>query len=184
MSEPTVPLSSSQANASVSYHAPPSRRIVLYIGAVFVLGSLLAVWSIRGGRRQDGRLRVSAVAEPAIGIMALSSAQQDAARKQGPRLHQEWCVGCHARQGRGVGPSYADIQARYQEFAAQDPSHATTLARLVNAVGHPAPGWENYPPGPASLPTTPAETLTLAYWIDQGAGALPATDGSTEGQRK
>jgi cytochrome c len=81
--------------------------------------------------------------------------------ERGGVLQQAQCAGCHARERREIGPSYAMIVERYR----------CRPAELSAAIEHPDPGWADYPRGPAGPPLTPADRVALADWILSGGGS-------------
>lgn len=68
------------------------------------------------------------------------------------------CMGCHALQGKVVGPSLRDIAQRY----AGQRDAAVRLAEKIRAGGSGAWG---VVPMPANPKVTPEEARTLANWV-------------------
>ncbi|WP_264081968.1 hypothetical protein [Pseudomonas khorasanensis] len=68
-------------------------------------------------------------------------------------------------RNRLEGPPWLAIVARYQAEIGADPMGADALELMNSAIGHPRPGWDGYPPGPASIALTPDARLALAAWI-------------------
>jgi cytochrome c551/c552 len=136
----------------------PSRLLYLLTAGVLLLGTLMVVAgtgtkgdSDTNEHRQDSR--VGEGRQPATGASGLSA--------RGAVLQQAQCAGCHARERREIGPSYATIVERYH----------CRPAELSAAIEHPDPGWADYPPGPAGPPLTLADRVALADWILGGGGS-------------
>ena len=137
----------------------PSRWLYILTAGVLLLGTLMVV---AGTRTKDDSLanehrQNSCVGEgrqPATGASGLIA--------RGAVLQRTQCAGCHAREAREIGPSYALIVERY---------HCRPAALSV-AIEHPSPGWADYPQGPAGPPLTPADRAALADWIlSEGSSA-------------
>ncbi len=90
---------------------------------------------------------------------ASSHAAPDVARAR-QLANQNACLGCHAVSARLVGPSYAEVAAKYKGV---DPS---TLAASIKAGG--AGKWGSTPM-PAQAGLSDADARTLAEWILAGS---------------
>jgi cytochrome c551/c552 len=136
----------------------PSRWLYILTAGVLLLGTLMVV---AGTRNKDNdpaneHLQKSCVDEgnqPASGAPGLI--------ERGAVLQQAQCAGCHARERREIGPSYAMIVERYH----------CRPTELSAAIEHPDQGWADYPPGPAGPRLTPADRVALADWILSGGGS-------------
>jgi cytochrome c551/c552 len=80
--------------------------------------------------------------------------------ERGAAIERTQCAGCHSGDRREIGPSYAAIAARY---------HCSAL-ELSLAMGHPRPGWADYPSGPTGPRLGPGDRTAVVYWI-LGRGA-------------
>src|SRR5260370_26243163 len=114
----------------------PSLRIYLLIAGVLLLGTLMVIFGTRsGGDAQASEVPqkgcVDEVRQQPPGTSGLF--------EHGAALEQLQCAGCHAGNRREIGPSYEVVAARYH----------CRPDELIAAIGHPKPGWADYPPGPA-----------------------------------
>ena len=130
----------------------PSHWIYLLTAGVLLLGTLMVVAGTRTKDDSDTNEHpqnscVGEARQPVTGASGLSA--------RGAALQRAQCAGCHTREGREIGPSYAMIVERY---------HCRPAALSV-AIEHPSPGWADYPPGPVGPPLTPADRVMLADWI-------------------
>jgi cytochrome c551/c552 len=137
----------------VSEHKP-SRRLYLLTAGVLLLGTLLVAVGTRNSRGDSAlandRLQnrgLDEVCPPPSGTPGLV--------ERGAALQRMGCAGCHSDVHREIGPSYAAIAERY---------HCRPV-ELSAAIGHPKPGWADYPPGPAGPPLTRDDQSALVYWI-------------------
>ena len=130
----------------------PSRGLYLLTAGVLLLGTfLVAVGTGNNDRIQtnDGRQN-SCLAE-----VCWPPSARPGLMERGTALERLQCAGCHASGRREIGPSYAAIAERYH----------CRPAELSAAMGHPKPGWADYPPGPASPPLARDDRSALVYWI-------------------
>jgi cytochrome c551/c552 len=135
----------------VSEHKP-SRWLYLLTGGVLLLGTLLVAVGTRSSdstQANDGRQNrgVAELCRPSSGTPGLV--------ERGAALQQLGCAGCHSDNRREIGPSYAVIAERY---------HCRPV-ELSAAIGHPEPGWADYPPGPAGPPPARDDRAALVAWI-------------------
>ncbi len=80
---------------------------------------------------------------------------------------QKACLTCHAMQTKVIGPSFADIAAKYKS----DKDADTKLAAKIRAGGSGVWGQIPMPPNAA---VSEAEAKTLAKWVLTVAAAAPA----------
>ena len=80
---------------------------------------------------------------------------------------QKACLTCHAMQTKVIGPSFADIAAKYKS----DKDADTKLAVKIRAGGSGVWGQIPMPPNAA---VSEAEAKTLAKWLMTVAAAAPA----------
>lgn len=80
---------------------------------------------------------------------------------------QKACLTCHAMQTKVIGPSFADIAAKYKTEKDAD----TKLAGKIRAGGSGVWGQIPMPPNAA---VSEAEAKTLAKWVLTVAAAAPA----------
>lgn len=80
---------------------------------------------------------------------------------------QKACLTCHATQTKIIGPSFADIAAKYKS----DKDADTKLAIKIRAGGSGVWGQIPMPPNAA---VSEAEAKTLAKWLMTVAAAAPA----------
>ena len=129
----------------------PSRWLYLLTAGVLFLGTVLVVMSTRDPdtvtRASRRRNNLSVTCPPLAATPGLAT--------RGAALQRLECSGCHAGNRREIGPSYAVIAARYH----------CRPAELLTAIGHPEPGWADYPPGPSGPPLASADRAALVYWI-------------------
>ncbi len=126
---------------------------------VLLLGTVLV---IAGTRTKDDDIPTSEHRQnTCVGEVRQTSSGAPALSTRGAALQQLQCAGCHARERREIGPSYAMIAERYQ----------CRPAELSTAIEHPEPGWADYPPGPAGPPLTRADRVALADWILSGGNS-------------
>ena len=136
--------------------------VVTMTVGVFMLGSILgyqilvhpgvSTISIRG----DGL--------PLSAVLPTSTADADPAA--GMLIATERCSGCHAKQGRLVGPSWQTIFARYDPTK-DGKAIETCLPKLIFAVGHPEPGLDGYPQGPRLALSLDERQSLAAYILDK-----------------
>lgn len=135
----------------------PSRRLYLLTAGVLLLGTLLVLVGTRNDastQPNDGRQNncLAEVCWPPSGTPGLM--------ERGVALQRLQCAGCHASGRREIGPSYAAIAERY---------HCRPV-ELSAAIGHPKPGWADYPPGPAGPRLARDDQSALVYWILDAGG--------------
>jgi cytochrome c551/c552 len=131
-----------------------ARWVYLLTGGVLLLGTVLVVVGTRTSRGDDARVRhvrqdsvLDETCPPVSGAPGLL--------ERGAALQRMECAGCHANDRREIGPSYQMIAARYR----------CSPRDLSMAFGHPAPGWADYPPGPAGRPMARDDQAALVHWI-------------------
>jgi cytochrome c551/c552 len=136
----------------------PSRWLYLLTAGVLLLGTLLVAVGTRNDdstQPNDGRQN-SRLAE-----VCWSPAGTPGLVERGAAVQRLQCAGCHAAGQREIGPSYAAIAERY---------HRRPIELSV-AIGHPKPGWADYPPGPAGPPLARDDQAALVYWILNTGGS-------------
>jgi cytochrome c551/c552 len=135
----------------VSEHKP-SRRLYLLTAGVLLLGTLLVAVGTRNDAttQADDRRQNNCLAEAGRPPSATPALME-----RGVALQRLQCAGCHTASDRDIGPSYTAIAERYR----------CRPDELSAAIGHPEPGWEDYPPGPASPPLTRDDRVALTAWI-------------------
>ena len=134
----------------------PPRWLYLLTGGVILLGTLMVV---AGTRDSSGEtVQAANTGRPAEYCRPPQSAA--GLTERGAAIERTQCAGCHAGDHREIGPSYAAIAARY---------HCSAL-ELSLAMGHPRPGWADYPPGPAGPALGSDDRASVLYWI-LGKGA-------------
>jgi cytochrome c len=126
---------------------------VLTVLVLLAAGAGLTAWGISGAPASD-RPR-----EPAGVARATQPVPVDAARmRRGAMLQQLNCAGCHAVNGRLIGPGFLEIARRYRDVP--DPQ-----AAITDAILHPSPGLADYPPGPPQAYLSSGERGAIASWI-------------------
>ena len=130
----------------------PSRWLYLLTAGVLLLGTLLVAVGTRNddSTQANGGRQTNCVAEVWRPPSATPSLME-----RGLALQRLQCAGCHETGGREIGPSYAVIAERY---------HCRPV-ELSAAIGHPKPGWTDYPPGPVGPPLAGDDQSALVYWI-------------------
>jgi cytochrome c len=128
---------------------------VLTVLVLLAAGAGLTAWGISGAPASDRPREAAGAGRAARPVLA------DAALVQrGAMLQQLNCVGCHAVNGRLIGPSFLEIARRYRD--GPDPQAAITAAIL-----HPSPSFADYPPGPPQAYLSSGERDAIASWILQ-----------------
>jgi len=130
----------------------PSRWLYLLTAGVLLLGTLLVAVGTRNDastQANDGR-QISCLAEVCWPPSATPGLME-----RGAALQRLQCAGCHTSSRREIGPSYAAIAERYH-------CHRVELSA---AIGHPEPGWADYPPGPSGAQLAQDDRSALVYWI-------------------
>jgi cytochrome c551/c552 len=136
----------------------PSRWLYLLTAGVLLLGTVLVAVGTRNTdstQANDGR-RKSYLPE-----VCLTPPGTPGLVERGAALHRLQCAGCHAAGQREIGPSYAVIAERY---------HCRPV-ELSAAIGHPKPGWADYPPGPAGPLVARDDQAALVHWILNTGGS-------------
>lgn len=129
----------------------PSRWLYLLTAGVLLLGTLL----VAAGTRNSGDADAHARQTGGMREVCLPASTTPELQKRGAILQQMECAGCHSDDRREIGPSYAVIAERYQ----------CRPAELSGAIGHPEPGWADYPRGPAGPNLAPDDRAALGAWI-------------------
>jgi cytochrome c551/c552 len=137
----------------VSEHRP-SRWLYLLTAGVLLLGTLLVAVGIRNSRG-DGALANDRLQDRGLDEVCSPPSSTPGLVERGVVLQRLQCAGCHAAGRREIGPSYAAIAERY---------HCRPV-ELSAAIGHPKPGWTDYPRGPAGPPLTRDDRSALVFWI-------------------
>jgi cytochrome c551/c552 len=126
---------------------------LLFVLALLAAGAALTAWGIGGAPASD------AAPEPAVVDRATPPVSFDAALVQrGAIAQRRNCAGCHAVNGRAIGPAFLEIGRHYRDV----PNPAAALAA---AVLHPAPGLADYPPAPPQAYLSAEDRNALAAWI-------------------
>lgn len=137
----------------MSEHKPP-RWLYLLTGGVLLLGTLLVVVGTRNPRDDDARAN-HARQDRNLDEMCPPVSVTPGLIERGATLQRMECAGCHSDDRREIGPSYGVIAAR----------HHCRPAELIGAIGHPKPGWADYPPGPVGPPLVRDDRSALVAWI-------------------
>jgi cytochrome c551/c552 len=132
----------------------PARWLYLLTGGVLLLGTLMVVVGTRSSPDDDARANHARL-DRGLDEMCPPASVTPGLVDRGATLQRMECAGCHSDDRREVGPSYAVIAERY---------HGRPLA-LSAAIGHPEPGWADYPPGPAGPPLARDDRAALVAWI-------------------
>ena len=138
----------------------PARWLYLFTGGVLLLGTLMVVVGTRNSRDNDARANHARQDRGRDG-MCPSVSVTPGLLKRGATLQRMECAGCHSNDRREIGPSYQVIAARY---------HCRPDG-LIAAIGHPKPGWADYPPGPEGPPLARDDQAALVYWILNRGGS-------------
>ena len=85
--------------------------------------------------------------------------------QQGAALVGLQCAGCHEPQHRLVGPSWIAIGQRYARMAKLDSICGDGRGLIAAGATHPTPGWDGYPPGPASPYLSSLDRGAIAAWV-------------------
>jgi cytochrome c len=144
-------------NAAEAPPPLPGRRSnlgsVLTVLVLLAAGAGLTAWGISGAPASDHPRG------PAVGGRAPRPVLVDAALVQrGAMLQQLNCAGCHAVNGRLIGPGFLEIARRYRDVP--DPQSA-----IADAIQHPSPGLTDYPPGPPQAYLSSGDREAIAGWI-------------------
>jgi cytochrome c551/c552 len=138
----------------VSEHTPP-RWLYLLTAGVLLTGTLLVAVGTRSDDSSHARRQGTCLAQ-----VCLPQSATPGLIERGATLQRRQCAGCHAAGAREIGPSFAAIAERY---------HCSPV-ELSAAIGHPTPGWVDYPPGPAGPPLARDDQSALVYWILNNGG--------------
>ncbi len=132
----------------------PSRWLYLLTAGVLLLGTLLVVVGTRNSRDDEARAK-HARQDSGPDETCPPAPATPGLLERGATLQRMGCAGCHSDDRREIGPSYQVIAARYH----------CRPEELSAAIGHPKPGWADYPPGPAGPPLARDDQSALVYWI-------------------
>jgi cytochrome c len=131
------------------------RPSVLFVLVLLTAGAGLTAWGISGAPASDRPREAAGVGRAARPVLV------DAALVQrGAMLQQLNCGGCHAVNGRLIGPGFLEIARRYRDVP--DPQ-----AAITDAILHPSPSLADYPPGPPQAYLSSGERGAIASWILQ-----------------
>jgi cytochrome c551/c552 len=137
-----------------------ARWLYLLTGGVLLLGTLLVVVGTRNSRDDDARAN-HARQDRGLDEMCPPVSVTPGLLERGATLQRMECAGCHSDDRREIGPSYEVIAARYH----------CRPDELIAAIGHPKPGWADYPPGPEGPPLARDDQAALVYWILNTGGS-------------
>jgi cytochrome c551/c552 len=141
-----------------------SRPPVRLVGAVVLLGTLLAWWGTRDHRHLFGEPPRKPVAASAAGVP--QNIQVDSAMlARGAEINERECAGCHDMTARSSGPSYGQIVAFYLRQSRRPANEHDLLSEVAAAVAHPQPGWANFAPGPPQSNIALEDRVAVASWI-------------------
>ncbi len=152
------------ANRIGSGHHSPSRPPLRLVGAVLLLGTLLAWWGTRDHRRLFGELPRKPVAAAALSLPTTIQIES-AIVVRGYQVAQLQCAGCHEMSTRSTGPSYQEVVTFYTHHSSEPDQKSDLLTRISSAVAHPQPGWGNFAPGPAQLGLSLQDRVAVASWL-------------------
>jgi cytochrome c len=122
----------------------------------------------RAARRGRSNVAQRAAGAVLVGsVVATGCGRQDAANPPpadpvATLARQRACLNCHAIDRKLVGPSFADVSARYAGSAEAQPAVVALLAQRIREGGSGAWGVVAMPASPA---VSPEESLTLARWV-------------------
>jgi len=137
--------------AKVSEHKP-SRWLYLLTAGVLLIGTVLVAVGTRNSRDDDARANHQ---DSGLDAMCSPVSVTPGLLEPGATLQRMECAGCHSDNRREIGPPYEVIAARYR----------CRPDELIAAIGHPMPGWADYPPGPAGPPLARDDCAALVAWI-------------------
>jgi len=132
----------------------PSRWLYLLTAGVLLLGTLLVVVGTRNSRDDDARAKHARQDSRPDETCPPVSATPGLVERGATAQRME-CAGFLSVDRRESGPSYQVIAVRYH----------CRPEELSAAIGHPKPGWADYPPGPPGPPLAWDDRSALAYWI-------------------
>jgi cytochrome c len=126
---------------------------LLFVLVLLAAGAALTAWGIGGAPASDG------AHEPAAVDRAAQPVSFDTALVQRGAMLQQWnCAGCHAVNGRSIGPGYLEIARHYSDGP-------NPVAAVTTAILHPAPGRADYPLAPPQAYLSSEDRDALAAWI-------------------
>jgi cytochrome c551/c552 len=126
---------------------------LLFVLVLLAAGAALTAWGIGGAPASDGAGELAPVER------ATQPVSFDAALvKRGAALQQRSCAGCHAENGRVIGPGFLEIARHYRDLP-------NPVAGVTAAILHPAPGLADYPPAPPQAYFSSEDRDALAAWI-------------------
>jgi cytochrome c len=126
---------------------------LLFVLVLVAAGAVLTAWGI-GGAPASSRAHEPAAVDRAAQPVSFDTALV----QQGARLQQRNCAGCHAVNGRSIGPGFLEIARHYS-------NGPNPVAAVTTAVLHPAPGLADYPPAPPQAYLSSEDRNALAAWI-------------------
>ena len=163
-------------NSAGSSH--DSRTPLRLVGAVVLLGALLAWWGTRDRRHLFGEPPREPVPAGAAGVP--QNIQVDNAMlARGAEINERECAGGHKMAARSSGPSYQEIVMFYRSRSGRSDGNHDLLSKLAAAVAHPQPGWANFAPGPAQPGLTFEDRVAVASWILKDSGQTKDTSKGT-----
>jgi cytochrome c len=126
---------------------------LVFVLALLAAGAALTVWGIGGAPASDR------AHEPAAVDRVAQPVSFDPGLVQRGAMLQQWnCAGCHAVNGRAIGPGFLEIARHYRDRP--DP-----VAAVTTAILHPGPGLADYPPAPPQASLSSEDRDALAAWI-------------------
>ena len=126
---------------------------LLFVLVLLVAGAVLTAWGIGGAPASDR------AHEPAAVDRAARPVSFDTALVQRGAMLQQWnCAGCHAVNGRSIGPGFLEIARHYSDGP-------NPVAAVTTAILHPAPGLADYAPAPPQACLSSEDRDALAAWI-------------------
>ena len=126
---------------------------VLFVLVLLAAGVALTAWGISGAPTSDRPREAAGVGRAARPVLVDAVLVQ-----RGAMLQQLNCAGCHAVNGRVIGPGFLEIARRYRDVP--DPQ-----AAITDAILHPSPGLAGYPPGPPQAYLSSEDRDAIAGWI-------------------
>jgi cytochrome c551/c552 len=150
------------ANNSGSQHQ--SRLPLGLLTSVLLLGTLLAWWGTRDGRRMFGEAVREPIATEGM-VLPQVTEENGALLDRGSQISQRQCAGCHEGTTRSSAPSYWEIVSFYRREVSNSAGDAGLRSRIASAVTHPRPGWGNFAPGPPESELSLEDRMAVASWI-------------------
>jgi cytochrome c len=126
---------------------------LLFVLVLLAAGGALTAWGISGAPASDRSHEPAAVTRPMQPVSF-----DTVLVRRGAILQQLNCAGCHAVNGREIGPGFLEIARQYR--GGPDP-----IAAVTTAILHPTPGLADYPPAPAQAYLSSEDRDALAAWI-------------------